>query len=114
MTPRCPSQGPGLRPLLIEMVNAMTNGNKDVQWLQIDPSDLNTDNQKLYKLLKDAQEKTRKIREDFEEGVRKQAHAMIPEGHTLAFGYKFGRLSVAAVPAEKPKAAAKNVFKLSK
>jgi hypothetical protein len=96
------------------MVNAMTNGIKDVQWLQIDPSELSADNQKLYGLLKDAQQKTAKIRADFEEGVRKQAAAMIPEGHTLAFGYKFGRLSVAAVPAEKPKAAVKNVFKLSK
>lgn len=86
--------------------------NDKLSWLEIDPADLNTDNQKLYKLLKDAQEKTRKIREDFEAGVCKQAAAMIPEGHTLAFGYRFGKLSVAAVPAEKPKAKAKNTFKL--
>ena len=86
--------------------------NDKLSWLEIDPSELNTDNQKLYKLLKDAREKTNKIKQDFEEGVRKQAAAMIPEGHTLAFGYNFGKLSVAAVPLQKPKAKAKNTFKL--
>jgi hypothetical protein len=86
--------------------------NDKLAWMQIEVSDLSAENQKLYATLKDAQSKTAKIREAFEEGVRKQASSMIPEGHTLAFGYRFGRLSVAAVPAEKPKAAAKNVFKL--
>ena len=80
--------------------------------MEIDPSELTSENQGLYKALKDAQAKTAKIRADFEEGVRKQASKMIPEGHTLAFGYRFGKLSVAAVPAEKPKSKSKNTFKL--
>jgi hypothetical protein len=88
--------------------------NSKLVWMQVEISDLTADNQKLYAALKKAQEQTAKIRADFEEAVRKQASAMIPEGHTLAFGYRFGRLSVAAVPVEKPKAAAKNVFKLGK
>ena len=93
----------------------MSNSSSEkLNWLQVEISDLSPDNQKLYATLKKAQEQTAKIREDFENSVRKQAADMIPEGHTLAFGYRFGRLSVAAVPAEKPKVAAKNVFKLSK
>lgn len=90
----------------------MSNSNEKLNWMEIDPSDLSTENQGLYKALKDAQAKTAKIRADFEEGVRKQASKMIPEGHTLAFGYRFGKLSVAAVPEEKPKAKSKNTFKL--
>lgn len=86
--------------------------NDKLDWMEVNVADLSADNQKLYALLKDAQAKTAKLRADFEEGVRKQASKMIPEGHTLAFGYRFGRLSVAAVPTEKPKASSKNTFKL--
>jgi len=89
--------------------------NDKLAWLQIDISDLNADNQKLYATLKKAQEQTAKIRADFEAAVRVHAKAMIPEGHDLAFGYRFGRLSVALVPKDEPKkSSAKNTFKLGK
>ena len=88
--------------------------NDKLSWLEISVADLTSDNQKLYASLKKAQEQTAKIRSDFEAAIRKQAASMVPEGNDLAFSYRFGKISVALVPMEKPKASAKNTFKLGK
>jgi hypothetical protein len=88
--------------------------NDKLSWLEISVADLTSDNQKLYASLKKAQEQTAKIRSDFEAAVRTQAASMVPEGNDLAFSYRFGKISVALVPQEKPKASAKNTFKLGK
>ena len=82
--------------------------------MQVELSDLNEKSRKLYDAYKLASQKTAEIRKDFEAAFIAQAKDVIPENHTLAFGYKFGRLSVSAVPAEKPKVASKNTFKLGK
>lgn len=91
----------------------MANAN-EVTWMQVQLSDLNEKSHKLYDAYKAASQKTAEIRKDFETSFIAQAKDVLPDGMTLAFGYKFGRLSVATVPAEKPKAAAKNTFKLGK
>ena len=88
--------------------------NDKLSWLEISVDDLTSDNQKLYATLKKAQEQTAKIRSDFEAAIRKQAASLVPEGSDLAFSYRFGKISVAIVPMEKPKASAKNTFKLGK
>lgn len=94
----------------------MTNASEKANWLNVELSDLNEKSAKLYAAYKDAASKAASIRKDFEASFIAQAQSVnaIPEGMTLAFGYKFGKLSVAAVPAEKPKAAVKNAFRLSK
>jgi hypothetical protein len=112
-TPTDAARASGLRGLLIESVNIMANAN-EVTWMQVELSDLNEKSRKLYDAYKSAAQKTAEIRKDFEASFIAQAKDVLPDGMTLAFGYKFGRLSVAAVPAEKPKAAAKNTFKLGR
>ena len=112
-TPSGAARAPGPRGLLIESVNIMANAN-EVTWMQVELSDLNEKSRKLYDAYKSAAQKTAEIRKDFEASFIAQAKDVLPDGMTLAFGYKFGRLSVAAVPAEKPKAAAKNTFKLGR
>jgi nucleoside diphosphate kinase len=91
----------------------MANAN-EVTWMQVELSDLNEKSRKLYDAYKEASAKTAEIRRDFEASFLAQAEkaGVVPNGMTIAFGYKFGRLSVAAVPAEKPKAATKNAFRL--
>lgn len=112
-TPTDAARASGLRGLLIESVNTMANAN-EATWMQVELSDLNEKSRKLYDAYKAAAAQTAEIRKDFEAAFLAQAKDVVPEGMTLAFGYKFGRLSVAAVPMEKPKAAAKNTFKLGR
>lgn len=94
----------------------MTNASEKANWLNVELSDLNEKSAKLYATYKDAASKAASIRKDFEASFIEQATkvGVVPEGFTLAFGYKFGKLSVALVPAEKPKAVTKNAFRLSK
>jgi hypothetical protein len=94
----------------------MTNSaSEKANWLNVELTDLNEKSRKLYDAYKAAAGKTAEIRKDFEASFLEQAKTVLPEGMTLAFGYKFGKLSVLAVPADKPKAASsKNTFKLGK
>ena len=91
----------------------MTNASDEkANWIAVDLDDMNEKPRKLYDAYKQASAKTAEIRKDFEAAFIAQAKPHMDEGTTLAFGYKFGRLSVLVVPAEKPKAKAKNTFKL--
>ena len=70
-------------------------------WTQLDPDTLSPDLRKAYDEYKAAAKAAAILRTTFEALM---TNAIDPlDGEKLAFGYKFGKLSLAIVPADKPK-----------
>lgn len=87
----------------------------DLNWITVDESTMASTLAKRLEAYREANKKAADAKAAFEQqfvaAVRKKGS--LDEGFTLAFGYRFGRLSVAKVPeqAEKPKSSAKPMFK---
>jgi len=74
---------------------------KAIEWTQLDPDTLSPDLRKAYDEYRAAAKAAAILRTTFE---ARMTVAIDPlDGEKLAFGYKFGKLSLAIVPADKPK-----------
>jgi hypothetical protein len=74
---------------------------KAIEWTQLDPDTLSPDLRKAYDEYRAAAKAAAILRTTFEAHM---TNAIDPlDGEKLAFGYKFGKLSLAIVPADKPK-----------
>lgn len=71
-------------------------------WQEIDPATLSAEAAKRYKAYKEAYAFMKECRGEFEAHMNEQAASALPEGKRLAFGYNFGKLSVAVVDDDKP------------
>ena len=70
-------------------------------WTQLDPDPLSPDLRKAYDAYRQAAKAAAILRTEFE---ARMTVAIDPlDGEKLAFCYKFGKLSLAIVPADKPK-----------
>lgn len=87
----------------------------DLTWVNIDPTTLAPEQQRLYDTLRETRRLAAIARTAFEEGVNKaMADAgALPAGSRMVFGYNFGKLS-AAITADdrKPKKAANPALSL--
>jgi len=72
-------------------------------WQSLDITTLSADLQSAYHDYRTAQDIANKRRKTFEDAM--SAKLELPAHLALAFGYKFGRLSVAIVPASRPSSA---------
>lgn len=70
-------------------------------WQSLDVSTLSPDLQSAYLSYRKAQDIANKSRVAFEDAMNDKLE--LPSHLTLAFGYKFGKLSVAIVKREKPR-----------
>lgn len=77
----------------------------DVTWVQVDVSTFSAEAQVAYSEYKDAQRKAAQLRVAFEAVATEGLD--VPAGMKVAFGYKFGKLSVALVEGTAIKAAPK-------
>lgn len=74
---------------------------KAIEWTQLDPDTLSPDLRKAYDDYRAAAKAAAILRTTFEALM---TNAIDPlDGEKLAFGYKFGKLSLAIVPADRPK-----------
>jgi len=74
---------------------------KAIDWTQLDPDTLSPDLRKAYDAYRQAAKAAAILRTEFE---ARMTVAIDPlDGEKLAFGYKFGKLSLAIVPADRPK-----------
>ena len=74
---------------------------KEIEWTQLDPDSLSADLRKAYEEYRTAAKAAATLRTAFE---ARMTNAIDPlDGEKVAFGYKFGKLSIAIVPADKPK-----------
>jgi hypothetical protein len=74
---------------------------KEIEWTQLDPDSLSPDLRKAYDAYRTAAKAAAVLRTEFE---ARMTVAIDPlDGEKLAFGYKFGKLSLAIVPADRPK-----------
>jgi len=74
---------------------------KEIEWTQLDPDSLSPDLRKAYDAYRQAAKAAAVLRTEFE---ARMTVAIDPlDGEKLAFGYKFGKLSLAIVPADRPK-----------
>lgn len=85
----------------------MAKARIEANWVEINPTTLSGDAASLYASYKEAYRIAKAMREKFEAEMNELADC--PDGKRLAFGYNFGKLSVAMVddngkPASKAKA----------
>ena len=71
-------------------------------WQNLDVETLSPDLQRAYFTYRKALDAANTSRKAFESAMA--AKLELPSHLSLAFGYKFGKLSIAIVPAERPKA----------
>lgn len=67
-------------------------------WKEIDPATLNKALSTAYTAYKDKYREAKVLRDAFEALATKTAN--LPEGYRMVFGYNFGKLSGAVVPAK--------------
>ena len=73
----------------------------EIEWTQLDPDSLSPDLRRAYDAYRQAAKAAAVLRTEFE---ARMTVAIDPlDGEKLAFGYKFGKLSLAIVPATAPK-----------
>ena len=73
----------------------------ELEWTQLDPSTLSPDLRKAYDAYRDAARHANALRETFERAMTVAIDP--PEGEKVVFGYRFGKLSLAIAPADKPR-----------
>ena len=74
---------------------------KELEWTQLDPSTLSSDLRAKYDAYRDAARHANALREAFE---RAMTVAIDPlDSEKVVFGYRFGKLSLAIAPADKPR-----------
>lgn len=81
---------------------APTKPETKVEWQTFDIDTLSDDLKAQYYDYRRAQDAANKLRLAFEKSMNDKVE--LPSHLALAFGYKFGKLSVALVPAERPHA----------
>lgn len=69
-------------------------------WREVDPASLPSGPRQSYEAYKIAQRLASQAREAFEADMSEVAN--LPVGQRLAFGYRFGKLSIAVIPDDKP------------
>ena len=81
-----------------------------LNWINVNVDALGTALRRKYQSLKEAQQKAKAAREDFETAflVESKKAGKLEEGEALKFGYNFGRLAVAIVDETETKPAKKN------
>ena len=73
----------------------------ELEWTQLDPSTLSPELRKAYDAYRDAARHANSLREAFE---RQMTVAIDPlDSEKVVFGYRFGKLSLAIAPADKPR-----------
>jgi len=73
----------------------------ELEWTQLDPSTLSPELRKAYDTYRDAARHANSLREAFE---RAMTIAIDPlDSEKVIFGYRFGKLSLAIAPADKPR-----------
>ena len=73
----------------------------ELEWTQLDPSTLSPDLRKAYDTYRDAARHANALREAFE---RAMTTAIDPlDSEKVVFGYRFGKLSLAIAPADRPR-----------
>ena len=73
----------------------------ELEWTQLDPSSLSPELRKAYDAYRDAARHANALREAFE---RQMTVAIDPlDSEKVVFGYRFGKLSLAIAPADKPR-----------
>jgi hypothetical protein len=77
----------------------------DANWQQIDPATLAIDLQEAYARYVQLRRAAGKAKGEFEQAMN--AHAELPPGLRMVFGYNFGKLSAAIVPDDTKPAKAK-------
>lgn len=83
------------------IVEAAKPAPKEIEWTQLDPDSLSADLRKAYEEYRAAAKAAATLRTAFE---ARMTNAIDPlDGEKVAFGYKFGKLSIAIVPADRPK-----------
>ena len=73
----------------------------DLEWTQLDPSSLSPDLRKAYDAYKEAARHANSLREAFERAMTVAIDPLDTE--KVVFGYRFGKLSLAIAPADKPR-----------
>ena len=74
---------------------------KELEWTQLDPSSLSPDLRKAYDAYRDAARHANTLREAFERAMTVAIDPLDTE--KVVFGYRFGKLSLAIAPADKPR-----------
>ena len=77
-----------------------------LNWINVNVDALGTNLKRKYSALKEAQQKAKAAREDFELSfiAESKKAGKVEEGEALKFGYNFGRLAVAIVDESEVKA----------
>lgn len=74
---------------------------KELEWTQLDPASLSPALRAAYDAYKDAARHAESLRKTFEASM---TNAIDPlEGEKVIFGYRFGKLSLAIAPADRPR-----------
>jgi hypothetical protein len=76
---------------------------EDLNWQEVDPDTLQAPVASAFAAYKEAYATAKEFRDEFERLASETA--ALPETHRLAFGYNFGKLSIAVAKA-KPKSSA--------
>jgi len=74
---------------------------KALEWTQLDPSTLSPELRKAYDAYRDAARHANALREAFERAMTTAIDPLDTE--KVVFGYRFGKLSLAIAPADKPR-----------
>ena len=69
-------------------------------WRELNPATLPEPILAAYETYKEAQRLAAEYREKFEAAM--SSAAALPSGQRLAFGYRFGKLSIAVIPDDRP------------
>ena len=73
----------------------------ELEWTQLDPASLSPTLRAKYDAYKDAARHAESLRKTFEASMTNAIDPM--DGEKVVFGYRFGKLSLAIAPADKPR-----------
>lgn len=74
---------------------------KELDWTQLDPASLSPALRAAYDAYKEAARHAESMRKTFEASMTNAIDPM--DGEKVVFGYRFGKLSLAIAPADKPR-----------
>ena len=82
----------------------MAKAQTQAEWQELDVETLPEELQLAYNVYKEAAREAAKLREAFESEMREALAEAMPKGKKAVFGYRFGKLSMAVVDDDAPKA----------
>ena len=74
---------------------------KELEWTQLDPASLSPALRAAYDAYKEAARHAESLRKTFEASMTNAIDPM--DGEKVVFGYRFGKLSLAIAPADRPR-----------